>query len=256
MERINLLKEALLRKADNQVARARLLASAQPDSGSWIEVIPVPNLGTHLTPEELRIAIALRTGSRICEEHRCKCGKIVDKHGYHLLSCYFNVGRLPRHAAINDIIFRALSSAGMVSELEPEGLNQNDGTRPDGITRFPFSRGRPLCWDATCVDTFAETSVPQNAIQAGSAAANAEKAKVRKYSDLARRFRFEPIAIETLGVFGPTTKIIIQEIGRRIAEKTGDEREAMWLKQRLNIAVQRGNAASILSQANHMTGFA
>ena len=103
--RIDLRKEALLRKADNQVTRARLLASAQPDSGSWIEVIPVPNLGTHLTPEELRIAIALRTGSRICEEHRCKCGKIVDKHGYHLLSCYFNEGRLPRHAAINDIIF-------------------------------------------------------------------------------------------------------------------------------------------------------
>ena len=200
------------------------MATAQPDSGAWIGAIPVPNLGTHLTPEELRVAIALRTGSRICEEHICKCGRIGDKHGHHHLSCYFNEGRLPRHAAINDIIFRALRSAGIVSELEPEGLSRDDGTRPDGITRYPFNRGRPLCWDATCVDTFAETSVPQNAIQAGSAAANAEKAKVRKYSNLARRFKFEPIAIETLGVFGPTTKIIIQEIGRRIVEKTGDER--------------------------------
>ena len=232
------------------------MASFQPDSGAWIGAIPVPNLGTHLTPEELRIAIALRTGSRICEEHKCKCGRIVDKYGHHLLSCYFNEGRLPRHAAINDIIFRALKSAGIVTELEPEGLSRNDGTRPDGITLYPFSRGRPLCWDATCVDTLAETSVIENAIEAGSAAAKAERAKVRKYEYLARRFRFEPIAIETLGAYGPTSKITVEEIGRRKSEKTGDKREVMWLKQRLSIAVQRGNAASILSQAKHMTGFA
>ena len=102
----------------------------------------------------------------------------------------------------------------------------------------------------------AETSLIANAIEAGSAAAKAEEAKRRKYTHLARRFRFEPIAIETLGVFGPSSKIIIQEIGRRISVKTGDKREAMWFKQRLSIAVQRGNAASILSQAKHMTGFA
>ena len=144
----DLIKETLLHKAYDQVARARLLASTQPGSGAWIAAIPVPNLGTQLTPEELRIAIALRTGSRICEEHRCKCGKIADKHGHHLLSCYFNEGRLLHHAALNDIIFRALKSAGIASELEPEGLNRDDGTRPDGITMFPFNQGRPFCWDA------------------------------------------------------------------------------------------------------------
>ena len=127
--------------------------------------------------------------------------------------------------------------------------------RPDGITIFPFSRGRALCWDATCVNTFAEGSVNDNAIEAGRTAAKAERAKRAKYSDLARRFRFEPIAIETSGVFGPSSKKIVQEIGSRIIEKTGEVREANWLKQRLSIAVQRGNAISILSQAKHMTGY-
>ena len=88
----------------------------------------------------------------------------------------------------------------------------------------------------------------------GSAAAKAENAKRTKYSGLVVRFRFEPIAIETSGVFGHSTRIIISEIGKRISEKTGDKRETTWLKQRLSIAIQRGNALSILASAKHMTG--
>ena len=251
---INLKKEDLLNNAEDQFARARLLASAQSETGSWVAAIPVPNLGTQMTPEELRIAIALRTGSRICEKHKCKCGRMIDEYGYHLLSCYFNDGRLPRHAALNDIICRALKSLGSPSTLEPVGLDRGDGLRPDGITIFPFSHGRALCWDATCVNTFAEVSVNDNAVEAGRAAATAERDKRTKYANFARRYRFEPVAIETSGVFGPTSKVI-QEIGKRISEKTGEPRETNWLKQRLSIAVQRGNAISILSQSKHMTGY-
>ena len=71
-----------------------------------------------------------------------------------------------------------------------------------------------------------------------------------------RRYRFEPISIETSGVFGPTTRNIVYEIGKRILEKNGDKKETMWLKQCLSIAIQKGNALSILSLAKHMTGYA
>ena len=64
-------------------------------------------------------------------------------------------GRHPRHAAVNDIIHRTLSSAGIPSRLEPPGLSRSDGKRPDGVTLAPWSLGRPLVWDATCPDTFA-----------------------------------------------------------------------------------------------------
>ena len=250
---IDFIRKRLLEDAD-QFTRARLMAAAQPESGAWASALPVPNLGTQLSPDELRIAIALRTGSKICEIHRCKCGKVVDEFGYHLLSCHFNEGRHPRHAAINDIICRALKSSGIPSVLEPVGLNRGDGKRPDGITIFPFSQGKSLCWDATCINTFGESSIIESAIEVGHAAAKAESAKRSKYPDMVRRFRFEPIAIETSGVFGPSTKNIIYEIGKRIAEKTGEKRETLWLKQRLNIAIQKGNALSILSLARHMTG--
>ena len=72
---------------------------------------------------------------------------------------------------------------------------------------------------------------------------------------MVRRFRFEPIAIETSGVYGPSACVIVQEIGKKISQISGDKRESMWLKQRLSIAIQRGNALSILSLANHMTGY-
>ena len=127
--------------------------------------------------------------------------------------------------------------------------------RPDGITIFPFSQGKALCWDATCVNTFGESSINASAIEVGQAAAKAENTKRNKYPELVRRFRFEPVAIETSGVFGPSTRNIVQEIGKRISEKTGDKRENIWLKQRLNIAVQKGNALSIISSAKHMAGY-
>ena len=73
----------------------------------------------------------------------------------------------------------------------------------------PFSQGRSLCWDATCVNTFADSSIHNSAMEAGHAATKAEESKRAKYPDLVRRFRFEPIAIETLGVYGSTTRIII-----------------------------------------------
>ena len=66
-------------------------------------------------------------------------------------------------------------------------------------------------------------------------------------------YRVEPIAIETSGAFGPSTKIIVNEIGKRISEKNGEKRECIWLKQRLSIVIQRGNALSIISSAKHLS---
>ena len=82
------------------------------------------------------------------------CGAIVDRYGLHPLSCCLSAGRLPRHSALNDIIKRALSSAGFNTVLEPIGLDRGDGKRPDGMIVLPFSRVKCLILDSTCVDSF------------------------------------------------------------------------------------------------------
>ena len=62
------------------------------------------------------------------------------------------------------------------------------------------------------------------------------------YSTLSSAYRFEPIAVENLGVFSSTTLNFISELGRRICVHTGDARETSYLFQRISIMLQRFNS--------------
>ena len=52
--------------------------------------------------------------------------------------------------------------------------------------------------------------------------------------------------METLGTWGPSAISLCEDLGGRIARETGDLRSLAFLKQRLSLAVQRGNAVSVL----------
>ena len=57
------------------------------------------------------------------------------------------------------------------------------------------------------------------------------------------------IAVETLGVVGEEGSIFFKDLGRRIADVTQEQQHAQFLQfllQRVSIAVQRGNTASVL----------
>ena len=243
--------DELIAQAD-QVARARLLAARVEDSGAWLHALPTPTLGTLMDNECLRITIAQRIGAEVCQPHRCRCGAVVDRLGLHPLSCRYSAGRLPRHAALNDVVKRALTTAGIPSYLEPPGLDRGDGRRPDGMTVIPFKNGKPLVWDSTCSDTFAATHINHTALQPGYAADHAEANKRQKYNNLTDRYFFEPIAVETSGVLGSSTRVFLKELGRRMTSETGDPREGAWLRQRVSFAVTRGNAQCIVASAKHV----
>ena len=80
----------------------------------------------------------------------------------------------------------------------------------------------------------------------GSAAATAEKNKHTKYQTLEPNYIFCPIAIESSGVFGEEGLSLIKKIGEKIMKITGESKSTSYLIQRISLAVQRGNAASIL----------
>ena len=228
------------------------MAAREEGSGAWLHALPSSALGTLLDPDCLRIAVALRVGARICEPHKCRCGKMIDSLGHHPLSCRYSAGRHPRHASLNDIVKRALTTAGIPCNLEPPGLDRGDGRRPDGMTVFAYRNGMPLVWDATCVDTFAATHVVHCAVNPAHAANQAEQAKIEKYRNLTDRYLFQPISVETTGVFGAQTKTFLKDLGRKMSTETGDTRETAWLQQRLSIAVVRGNALCITAAAKHL----
>jgi len=144
-------------------------------------------------------------------------------------------------------LVRAIRAVDVQAELEPHSLCRDDGKRPDGATLDPWSRGRTLVWDFTCPDTLAPSHVGDSAITVGSVAAKAEHNKRSKYAELvtAPEVIFSPVAIETLGTWGPSAIDLCHEIGSRMAAITGDSRSHSFLLQRLALAVQRGNAASV-----------
>jgi hypothetical protein len=84
--------------------------------------------------------------------------------------------------------------------------------------------------------------VPQKA-----ASLQAEKKKFRKYQEALSRYLFVPFAVETLGPFGEEALGLVKDLGRRISDNTGEIRSKSFLTQRISIAIQRGNAASIFS---------
>ncbi|XP_048483467.1 uncharacterized protein LOC125489916 [Plutella xylostella] len=227
--------------------RARLLAVSRPESGLWLHALPSPHLGTLLDDNSLCVAVALRLGCDVCQPHRCVCGANVDVQGRHGLHCVRSAGRISRHHAINDIVRRALISADIPAVLEPPGLSRSDGRRPDGLTLIPWEKGRCLLWDATCVCTFAPSHVGHTAGTVGAAAEAAARQKCVKYGQLiAGGYIFVPLAIETTGVWGEQGRQFVREIGRRLRSRGFDYRSGAYLAQRISLAVQRGNAASVM----------
>ena len=57
------------------------------------------------------------------------------------------------------------------------------------------------------------------------------------YVDLGARYIFEPIAVETLGVFNASARHLLVDIGRRISLNPGEARETSYLYQRILVLV-------------------
>jgi len=194
----------------------------------------------------VRITTGLRHEAPLVRPHVCVCGKTVAVDGHHGLSCRFGSGRHSRHNQVNDLLCRAITKSGTLATREPHSLCTGSGKRPDGVTQVPRSRGRCLAWDATCPDTFADSHIQASSTRAGSAAALAEATKSQKYSDITTGVDFVPVAIETSGTWGEQASDLVREIGRRIAAVEHEPRSTVFLRQRISVAIQRGNTFCIM----------
>lgn len=164
----------LLSNCEATTDTARLLALQHYESNAWLNALPSAALGNFMDNTSFRISISLRLGRPVCEVHTCTCGKNVDIYGLHGLSCVKSAGRLLRHGLINDIIKRALVSAGIPSVLEPPGICRGDGKRVDGLSLVPWKAGKALIWDATCRDTMAISYLDKTSKLSGEAARSGE----------------------------------------------------------------------------------
>jgi len=221
---------------------ASFLAASSPHSGDCLFVMPVSSCGLKLDDEAVRIGVCLRLGLTLCVPHQCHCGAPVDARGLHGFVCKKAPGRSARHHALNDLVARAMASAGIPVSKEPQGLCRSDGKRPDGLSLIPWQAGKSLTWDVTVVCPLADSYVAAAARGAGSVAEMAAARKSAKYTDLDSSYTFQPIAIESLGPINDSARDFLLNLGRKISLQSGDDREASFLFQRLSILIQRFNA--------------
>ena len=123
---------------------------------------------------------------------------------------------------------------------------RNDIGRPGGVTMLPWSRGRSLAWDFTCVHRLAVSHLSKGRQESSYVATAKEATKRQHYNDIPLCYILEAVAIETLGDIGDSSWAFLRTVDQRIQEQTSEKRSLAWLQQRLSIAVQRGNAARIL----------
>ena len=110
----------------NQVSGTRFLATAQKESGAWLNALPVSSLVKLLDSESFNAATNLRVGADVCIPHSFRCSWRMGNWGTRVLSCKYSARRFLRHSTMNDVIKRALQKAGLPSVLEPPGLDRGD----------------------------------------------------------------------------------------------------------------------------------
>ena len=96
------------------------------------------------------------------------------------------------------------------------------------------------------MNTLCQSHVQGYSNEAGYAANKAEDMKREKYRSLESRYFFCPVGFETFGTSGSAAANVLRDIGKRIAERTGEKRASEFLRQKISIDIQRGNAASVL----------
>ena len=150
------------------------------ESGAWLIALPVSSLGLRMDNNTAHVTVGLRLGSLLCHPHTCHhCGVQVDDTATHGLSCKWSEGHHQRHAAVNDIVYCAMSAA----RLQPTDLSRSDGKCPDRVTLVPWMSGRLVVWETTCPDTFSPSHLPSATRESGAVAAMAERSK-QKYAAL------------------------------------------------------------------------
>ena len=145
---------------------------------------------------------------------------------------------------MNDIIWRSVKKAQYLPVKEPVGLSRSDGIRLDGATQIPWTRGKPLAWNITIPDTFANSYIGDTSTRAIAAADRATASKTAKDTDLPKTHHFVPIAVETVGAWNELALEFITELDRRIARITQEPRETQFLFQRFLISLGRANSHS------------
>ena len=150
-----------------------------------------------------------------------------------------------------------LGSLDLPSMLEPRGLYRTEVKRPDSVTMIPWEMGKQLVWDVTVVDALAPSRLNQGSLcNPGTTATEAEASKIEKYRELIDNgCSFQPVALEVQGSLDESSEIFITGLCKMLCRSHDDQRAGSFLKQRISMALQIGNAACVRGAVSDRDAF-
>jgi len=111
------------------------------------------------------------------------------------------------------------------------------------MTTVPWSRGQPLIWDVTVVDSLSAGRASSNT----SATEEAERKKRAKYTEISNNgMIFQPVAFDVHGSYGPETAPFLDNLLGKVSMTTLEPRSKMFFRQSLSVLLQQHNSACIL----------
>ena len=224
---------------------ARLLAVSSPHAFDWLNALPISSCGLRLDDDVVRVLVGLRLGLQICESHRCVC----DSNGWPTRPpC--TIMQIRNWSTVTTRHAQRYCSSGFHQRWYPshertDGSGQGMRTAPWRAYIDPLGRGSLPCVGRHC-HTHTRADKPRSLgsrrrLRRGGRS-RSEIYQIR----LTLPFAFvRPSCPRDARPFCKAALDIFVDLGKRIAERTGDPREGAFLFQILSIAIQRGNAAAL-----------
>ena len=122
---------------------------------------------------------------------------------------------------------------------------------------IPWEIGKQLVWDVTVVDALAPSRLNQGSLcNPGTTAPEAEARKIENFCELLDNgYIFQPVALEVQGSLGKSGEIFIPRLCKMLGRSHDDQRAGSFLKQRISMVLQIGNAACVLGTVSDRDAF-
>ena len=122
---------------------------------------------------------------------------------------------------------------------------------------IPWEMGKQLVWDVAVVDALAPSRLNQGSLcNPGTTATEAEARKIEKYRELIDNgYIFQPVALEVQGSLSESSEIFITRLCKMLCRSHDDQRVGSFLKQRISMVFQIGNAACVLGTVSVRDAF-
>ena len=145
-------------------------------------------------------------------------------------------------SADSSVVKRSLDTSSLHSILKLVGLGHSDSRRLDGVTSFPFTRGKALAWDATSTDWFSASNMYTTILNCVQ-----RQAWPMTQRDKNAIFEIVPVAVETSKIIHSAGCSLLTDIDCWAAWATDVLSQLSNVFLQISVAIIQGNVLDMMS---------